>query len=181
MKLLSFSILYTLSLIGTLRAEDVTLKGHRYPRQVEARGVQWRLRGAEHYVYRVFFSVFTGAYYEQANGEGKRLRFTYTRNLKAKDLRDQAMKHLREVHDKKEMQTREKLLREIQQAYVDVKKGDSYTITAIPGKGAWLELNGKERFATDNGEFGLWYLNIWLGDPAIDDSLKQSLTSGENL
>lgn len=166
---------------SSVSADAVTVKGNAYPRRVEARGEVWDLQGVDHFVYKVFFSVFTGAYYEQVEGEGKRLHFTYTRKLKAEDLREQAMKHLKSVHDPKVLDRHAKPLRGLQEAYLDVKKGDSYIITAVPGKGTWLERNDKELFSTDDGEFGLWYLKIWLGEPPIDASLKEALVSGKHL
>lgn len=180
MKLLPFLPILFVSFI--LRAENpVKLEGHTYPRQVEDHGVTWKIQGAEHFVYKLFFSVFTGAYYEEVDGRGERLHFTYTRDLKAKDLREQAMKALRNSKDKKSFDRYAKPLKGMQEAYVDVEDGDSYTITAIPGKGTWLELNGEKSFYTEDGEFGLWYLDIWLGDPPINRSLKKALTSGAHL
>jgi hypothetical protein len=181
MKILPTLLTLSFLISTTVHADAVKLKGHRYPRQVEAKGVAWEIKGAEHFVYKVFFSVFTGAYYEQTDGEGKRLKFTYTRNLKAKDLVAQADKQLTATNPPEVLRTYAEPLQGIQDAYVDVKEGDSYVITAIPGKGTWLELNGEEKFFTDNGDFGIWYLNIWLGDPPINDDLKEALTTGKNI
>jgi hypothetical protein len=160
-------------------SQSVTIKGHTYPKSVTSEGVEWELKGTDHFVYKVFFSVFTGAYYEQKDGEGKRLKFTYTRDLKADDLREQAMKTLEENNPKSVLEQYQDSLTGMQKAYQNVKENDSYVITAIPGKGTWLHLNGKELFFDKDGEFGLWYLDIWLGDPPISDSLKEALTGGK--
>ena len=174
-------LLLLLSFTASSLAQDVKLKGHRYPRTQEAHGTVWSLQGAEHYVYKVLFSVFTGALYQQENGDGQRLQFTYTRKLKADDLRKQALKHLEATQSAEQMERFATPLTGLQRAYVNVNKGDSYTITVLPGEGSWLELNGETIFFTEDTEFGFWYLGIWLGDPPIDADLKRALTTGENL
>lgn len=156
-------------------ANAVEIEGHRYPLTLEAEGVTWTLRGTEHFRYKVFFSVFTAALYHQTPGKGERLRFTYTRNLKAADLREQAIKTLTANNDAATLEKFAALTGQIQAAYVDVKKGDSYTITMISDRGTWLHLNGKELFFSENAEFGDWYLDIWLGNPPISPSLKAAL------
>lgn len=171
-----FIALFIFSASSFLYAADaVEIEGHRYPLTLEAEGVTWNLRGTEHFRYKVFFSVFTAALYNQAQGKGERLRFTYTRNLKAADLREQAIKTLTANNDAATLEKFAALTGQIQAAYLDVKKGDSYTITMIPERGTWLHLNGKELFFSDNAEFGDWYLDIWLGTPPISPSLKAAL------
>jgi len=181
MKSLPFLTLFAFLTAAGAYADSVTLKGHSYPRKLEAHGADWEIQGAKHFVYKVFFSVFTGAYYEQVDGEGKRLKFTYTRDLKARDLVKQADKQLSATNSKQVLAGYAAPLKGMQEAYVDVKEGDSYVITALPGKGTWLELNGKERFFTDDADFGIWYLDIWLGDPPINEDLKEALTKGKHI
>ncbi|MGA0368921.1 MAG: chalcone isomerase family protein [Kiritimatiellia bacterium] len=172
------SALILLSFLPLSGKETVRVKDHEYPVQYESQSVKWRLRGTEHFRYKVVFSVFTAAYYKQIDGNGKVLRFTYTRSLKAKDLREQAMKTLRNQNSEQTLKEFEELTGRIQSAYEDVSDGDAYTITVIPGQGTWLHRNDQEVFFTENAGFGEWYLNIWLGDPPISADLKTALTQG---
>ncbi|MDF3128382.1 chalcone isomerase family protein [Kiritimatiellaeota bacterium B1221] len=155
--------------------ETVKVKDHRYPVQLEAQESVWTLEGTEHFKYKAIFSVFTAAYYTQTGGDGQKLHFTYTRKLKADDLRGKAMETLRNQNDHQTLQTYEALTARIQAAYEDVKDGDAYIITVDPEKGTWLHLNGNEIFFTDNAAFGKWYLDIWLGNPPANASLKKAL------
>lgn len=178
MKLFLCLFILTVSRLS-LAADAVTVEGHRYPVTQNAHGTTWDLRGTEHFRYKVLFSVFTAALHTQRDGDGERLTFTYTRKLKADDLREQAMKTLKANNDPATLNQYAPLTEQIQNAYLDVKAGDSYAITVIPGSGTWLELNGVELFHTENAEFGNWYLDIWLGTPPISASLKAALTKGQ--
>lgn len=181
MKHFLLSILFSLCISTSLRADTVTVKGHQYEKKQDAQGATWTLQGTKHFTVRLLvkISVLTAAYYEEAEGEGRRLEFTYLRDLKAKDLRAKAMEALEKQNTPEELAVRKEMLEDIQQAFVDVKKGDRYTITAIPGKGTWLHLNGEETYTNTDGDFGLWYLDIWLGTPPIDYKLKTALMGGK--
>ncbi|MEX2606937.1 MAG: chalcone isomerase family protein [Kiritimatiellia bacterium] len=168
-----------LCLAAPLPAEpSVEVAGHRYPGKIRAGEQSWTLRGTHHFRYKHIFSVFTGALYTTDDPAGKRLTFTYTRTLNADDLRDQAMNTLEANNPKETLAGYEAPLSELQRAYQNVKDGDSYTLTVITGRGIWLHLNETEVFFSDNSDFGYWYLDIWLGDPPISNSLKKALTQG---
>lgn len=174
---MKFYLLSLISLLGFIRlhAQTVEVNDHRYPETETAHQTEWTLQGAHHFRYRVFFSVFTGAYYQATVGQGERLVFTYTRDIKASDLRAQAMKHLEATQSAKVLESYRSLTEQIQKAYEDVSDGDSYAITVVPNKGIWLDRGDDTVFHSDNAEFGDWYLDIWLGDPPIDDGLKAAL------
>lgn len=155
--------------------KTVKVADHQYPLELRAHGASWKLSGTEHYRYKVFFSVFTAALYVNPEPENKRLTFTYTRKIKADDLREQAMKTLKTQNNAGTLNSFAELTREIQKAYEDVDAGDHYTLTVIQNRGIWLERNGKEVFFSENAAFGFWYLDIWLGDPPISESLKDAL------
>lgn len=165
-----------ITLYSGVCAEVVDVSGHRYPKELQTHGSTWELRGTDHFRYKRLFSVFTAAFYQQQKGQGRRLQFTYTRELKAEDLREQALKTLREQHDEQTLRDYKELTEQIQAAYVDVKEGDAYAITVHPETGTWLHLNGKKIFHTENASFGQWYLGIWLGPEPINLSLKEALT-----
>lgn len=171
------SILFISLLFGRAYSstETVNVHDHEYPSQFEDHSVTWTLAGTHHFKYKIFFSVFTAALYQPEEGEGTSLRFTYTRKLKADDLRELAMKTLKAQNDSETLENYQTLTDEIQESYQDVKPGDAYTITVVPEKGTWLYLNDQEVFFTENAEFGEWYLNIWLGNPPASEDLKTAL------
>jgi hypothetical protein len=168
-----FPLLLLLAL-PLLAREPVVVHGHSYPATQEAFDLAWTLRGAEHFRYRLF-SVFTGALYEAPQPGARRLTFTYTRSLKGDVLREQALRVLKGAHDAATLQRWAEPLATFNNAFIDVKPGDQYVLTVIPGRGVWLHLNGKEKSFLPDSDFGSWYLSIWLGDKPMSVPLRDAL------
>ena len=59
--------------------------------------------------------------------------------------------------------------------YRDVKPGDRYTLTYVPGVGTELALNGSPLGTVEGADFATTYFAIWLGSKPISDSLKSQL------
>ena len=59
--------------------------------------------------------------------------------------------------------------------YKDVKPGDRYALTYLPGVGTELALNGKALGTIEGSDFAAALFAIWLGPKAIDESLKAQL------
>ncbi|WFB37061.1 chalcone isomerase family protein [Kiritimatiellota bacterium B12222] len=174
MKYIFFSTLLFITAFPS-GAESIEVADHSYPLTFEAQSLTWQLQGSDHFKYKGIFSVFTAAYHESDEGNGQKLSFTYTRKLKADDLRDQAMKTLRKQNDPQTLEKFTEPLEEIQAAFIDVQPDDRYAITVIQEQGTWLHLNDKEIFYTPQADFGIWYLKIWIGEAPISISLKTAL------
>ncbi len=65
----------------------------------------------------------------------------------------------------------------IRALYDDVRPGDRYALTYVPGTGTELSLNGKVKGLIPGAEFARAYFAIWLGEEPIDASLKEQLLS----
>ncbi|MCC5846973.1 MAG: chalcone isomerase family protein [Verrucomicrobia bacterium] len=161
------------------QASTVRVAGHRYPTRVEAKDLTWQLQGAEHFRYRLF-SVFTGAFYKAPETAARRLTFTYTRNIDRDTLVEQGNRVLREAHDRETLQKRKDYLDKVNAAYQDVSSGDRYTFTVIPGKGTWLHFNDQEKLFLEDADFGLWYLDIWLGEKPMSEKFRDALLNSED-
>ena len=59
--------------------------------------------------------------------------------------------------------------------YEDVKPGDRYSLTYIPGKGTELALNGESKGTVQGSEFAAALFSIWLGNKPIDKSFKKQI------
>jgi chalcone isomerase-like protein len=59
--------------------------------------------------------------------------------------------------------------------YVDVKPGDRYSLTYVPGQGTKLRLNGVERGTIEGADFAAAIFSIWLGAKPMDNKFKRSL------
>jgi len=180
MKLFQFTSLFLLGFTVLLRADPVRVAGNEFQREIDYHGMSLTLRGTHHFRYRRIFSVFTAALYEESEHNRRLLHFIYTRNIRAEDLRKQAMDYLTDTQTDELLEKYAEPLEAIQSAYVDVGDGDAYTLSAVPGHGTRLSLNGEEVFFSDDAEFGTWYMQIWLGDPPLSASLKSALMQGDS-
>ncbi|MEW6296643.1 MAG: DUF2878 family protein [Thermodesulfobacteriota bacterium] len=59
--------------------------------------------------------------------------------------------------------------------YEDVKPGDRYSLTYIPGIGTELALNGQVKGTIEGADFAAAYFAIWLGPKPLSASLKAQL------
>ena len=59
--------------------------------------------------------------------------------------------------------------------YRDVKPGDRYALTYVPGTGTELALNGATLGTVEGADFAAAVFAIWLGPNALDQSLKAQL------
>jgi hypothetical protein len=59
--------------------------------------------------------------------------------------------------------------------YVDVKPGDRYALTYVPGRGTILALNGHEIGEIEGEDFAAAVFAMWLGQQPLSDSLKRDL------
>ncbi|MCE9519251.1 MAG: chalcone isomerase family protein [Verrucomicrobia bacterium] len=66
-------------------------------------------------------------------------------------------------------------LAEFNRAYVNVKPGDSYTLTYVPGRGTTLRLNGDVLATVPGYDFAAAYFRIWLGDEPMSSKLRDDL------
>jgi hypothetical protein len=59
--------------------------------------------------------------------------------------------------------------------YEDVKPGDRYSLTYLPGIGTELALNGQSKGTIPGADFAAALFGIWLGPKPLDVSLKSQL------
>jgi len=62
--------------------------------------------------------------------------------------------------------------------YENIKPGDRYALTYVPGVGMELALNGIPKGTIEGADFASAYFAIWLGAKPIDTSLKTQLLTG---
>ena len=59
--------------------------------------------------------------------------------------------------------------------YRDVRPGDRYALTYLPGVGTELALNGKRLGVIEGADFAVALFSIWLGPKPLDVPLKTQL------
>ena len=142
------------------------------PPEFTTQGARMTLRGEAVLKVGYLFKVYEAGLYvgeTHANSAAlddvpKRLDITYLRDIRAADIVEIGNDTLaRQVPEAQRTVLQERLAT-INQWYVDVKAGDRYTLTYVPGYGSELALNGKPLGVIPGADFAAAYFGIWL-DP----------------
>lgn len=108
----------------------------------------------------------------------KRLEISYLVSIKGPDFDKGAAPVLERNQTPAELARLQRRIDRINAAYKDVKSGDRYSLTYLPGQGTELALNGTPLIVIEGADFAAAYFGIWLGREPIDDKLKRDLLKG---
>lgn len=108
----------------------------------------------------------------------KRLEISYLVAIKGTDFDKGASPVLERNQTPAERAKLKGRLDRINAAYKDVRSGDRYSLTYLPGRGTELALNGTPLIVIEGADFAAAYFGIWLGREPIDDRLKHDLLKG---
>ena len=142
-----------------------------------------RIHGLGLLRYRVLFRGYVAALYLPDGLSGsdalmdvpRRLELSYFWSIAGKDFGEAANQLLARKYDAAALARLEPRVERLHRAYRDVRPGDRYALTYVPGVGTELSLND-ESLATIPGEdFAEAYFGIWLGDQPLDEDLRDKL------
>jgi len=108
----------------------------------------------------------------------KRLELNYLVSIKGPDFGKGAEPTLKLNQTPAELAKLRSRIDRINSIYQDVKPGDRYALTYLPGRGTELALNGTPLTVIEGADFAAAYFGIWLGRNSIDDKLKRDLLKG---
>ena len=160
------------------RVEDV-----KFPERYMADNAELKIRGTGLLRYMVFIKAYVGGLYlpeDVTAGDAlsevpKRLEVEYFHAIKAEDFGAAARKMIARNVDEAMFQRLEPKIELHGSMYEDVKPGDRYSLTYIPGKGTELALNGEPKGTVEGSEFAAALFSIWLGNKPIDNSFKNQI------
>ncbi|MFN8545516.1 MAG: DUF2878 family protein [Candidatus Binatia bacterium] len=170
-------------LATSLSGVAAEIEGVRFADQVRSHDVTMQLRCVGLLRYKVFIKAYVAALYL---GDGavaddvfadvpKRLELSYFWSIKGADFGRAGDEILKRNVDERTLTTLRPRLERINGWYRDVKPGDRYALTYLPGVGTQLALNGNEVGVIDGADFAKAYFRIWLGDEPIDARLRAQL------
>lgn len=133
--------------------------------------------------YMVFIKGYVAALYL---GEGvaadavladvpKRLELNYFHAIRGPDFVNAGDQVMADNVDAATIATLRPRIEQLDAWYEDVKPGDRYSLTYVPGKGTELALNGHPKGTIAGADFAAAVFSIWLGPRPIDVSLKSQL------
>lgn len=168
-------LLAVLGLAGSLLAGAFTPA-------LEEDGIRFRLHGHGTFRWKRLVHAYDAALYTHdvpsssapLDGGPLRLEIRYHRDFSASDIARGGVALLERNVTPTEFEALRSRVETLNRAYLDVRKGDAYTLTFIPAKGTTLRLNGKP-LATLPGDDFAAYFRIWLGPDPISPALRDQL------
>jgi hypothetical protein len=105
----------------------------------------------------------------------KRLEYYFFVDMKASDFQDTGFQLMARNVGEEKAQRLTKELEALNSLYRDVKAGQRYTLTYLPGKGVEMALDGKVLGSVQGAEFAAAYFSIWLGPDPVSKSLQEEM------
>jgi hypothetical protein len=129
------------------------------------------------------FKAYTGALYleegvavvDVLSDKAKRIELEYFRAIKGEDFGPATIKSIEKNVDASTIERIRPQIDYHNSLYEDVKPGDRYSLTYIPGRGTELALNGKPKGTIEGAEFAAAVFTIWLGRVPISQSFKRQI------
>lgn len=141
------------------------------------------IRGSGVLRYMFFIEAYAGALYTLPGLEPsavltdtpKRLEVEYFHALKGKDFGPATYEGLADNLDAAEIEQLRPKIDYHNSLYKDVKPGDRYALTYVPGIGTELALNGQPMGVIEGADFAAAIFSLWLGEKPYDQRFKQEL------
>ncbi|MFC1827187.1 chalcone isomerase family protein [Thermodesulfobacteriota bacterium] len=105
----------------------------------------------------------------------KRLEYYFFVDMKASDFQDTGFQLMAQNVGEQKARSLIQELETFNSFYRDVKAGQRYVFTYIPGQGLEMELDGKVLGKVKGAEFAAAYMSIWLGPEPVSRGLQEGL------
>lgn len=162
------------------------IEGVQFAERLRVGDAELELRGTGLLRYRVFFKGYVAAFYlDEASGKStassvlgdvaRRLEIEYFWSIPAEKFAEVTVHGIARNTDPATFDDLREQIEELNALYEDIKPGDRYVLTYLPGIGTELARNGRRLGVVEGADFSAALFAIWLGDQALDDSLRAQL------
>ena len=178
----------TLSLLVALsappaHAEALDVDGVTFAGATEWNGTPLRLQGAGLLRYRVFIKAYVAALYLGAGvatdtalaDVPRRIEIEYFWSINGEDFGRVAEEHIRATVDAETFEEIRLPLAQLNALYEDVKPGDRYALSYLPGIGTGLSLNGERKGVIPGSKLAKAMFGVWIGERPLSASLRAQL------
>jgi hypothetical protein len=163
------------------------IEGVRFPDTLTAGDTPLRLHGTGLLRYRVFIKGYVAALYlaESFDEEvtpttvlaevPRRLEIEYFWAIPAEGFAQATVEGIAKNTDRETFERLRDRIERLNAMYEDIEPGDRYGLTYVPGIGTELSHNGRSLGVIEGADFSSALFSIWLGERALDDSLRRQL------
>jgi hypothetical protein len=156
----------------------------KFPSVYEENGIQLPLRASV--LKRVLFvrAIAAGIYFAEGDGTSnddflkdvpKRIEAVFFMHISHKDFAGYARGKIWDNVSRKEFAKLEDRLKTMADYLVEIKPGDKYNLTYIPGSGTRFEYNGKLMGTIEGEDFARAIFSVWVGRSPMDKILRHQI------
>lgn len=173
----------SLALPLSAQGPELTVDGTQFPTRIVQSEVPLQLHRARLFRYLGVIKAYAIALY-LPEGKGidslqgdvpRRLELSYRVPIKGPDFGKGAAPILKRQHPPELLARLQPRIDRINALYRDVRPGDRYALTYLPGRGTELALNNQALGVIEGADFAAVYFGIWLGPKALDEGLRREL------
>ena len=186
MKYMTYLIIILTISISIFQIPDTNgaeIEGIYFDNSYESNGIRLKIQGAGLLRYLGFINVYAGALYLEEgtsienvlDDKAKRLEVEYFHALKGEDFGITTNKLITKNTDAQTLKKNQPQIDYHNSLYEDVRPGDRYSLTYIPGRGTELALNGKTKGIIKGADFASALFSMWLGEYPMNKSFKKQL------
>ncbi len=178
-------LLYSLILASTpaTYSSAVTYKGITFQDKISASGEILSLHGIGLLKWKYLVNVYLVGLYKPAQlpvseilkDFPKRLEYYFFLDMKASDFQDTGFELMARNVGNEKAKSLMGELKALNALYRDVKAGQRYTLTYLPGEGVEMALDGEILGLVRGAEFASAYFSIWLGPDPVSKNLKEGM------
>lgn len=186
LRLTTKTLFFALLVFQPLTAAALTVEGIHFQESVSIDNKRIPIRGAALLRWLHIIKVYVAALYLPENGAPndaltdipKRLEISYFVSIPGPDFGKGADAILERNYSPDELARLRSRINKLHAAYLDVKPGDRYALTYVPGQGTELSYNGRPLITIEGADFATAYFGIWLGKDPIDLEMRNRLING---
>jgi len=165
---------------NALAAEN---SGIQYRDQIKVDGRELSLHGIGLLKWKYLVKVYLVGLYKPAQVPisrvlediPKRLEYYFFVDMKASDFQDTGFQLMANNVGEEKAKSLLGELEALNSLYQDVKEGQRYTLTYLPGKGVEMALDDELLGVVQGAEFAAAYFSIWLGPNPVSKSLRDGM------
>jgi hypothetical protein len=180
------AILFSIALLTTAfpgQAAAATNRGVFFENEITLVGNQLTLHGIGLLRWKYVVKVYLVGLYKPAGvpvdqvlqDVPKRLEYYFFVDMKASDFQDTGFQLMAQNVGEEKARSLMKELEIFNSFYRDVKAGQRYAFSYVPGQGLEMELDGDVLGKVEDAEFAAAYMSIWLGPEPVSRGLQEGL------
>jgi len=180
------AILFSIALLTTAfpgQAAAATNRGVSFENEITLAGNQLTLHGIGLLRWKYVVKVYLVGLYKPAGvpvdqvlqDVPKRLEYYFFVDMKASDFQDTGFQLMAQNVGEEKARSLMKELEIFNSFYRDVKAGQRYAFSYVPGQGLEMELDGDVLGKVEDAEFAAAYMSIWLGPEPVSMGLQEGL------